>query len=80
MIKAMEEMPEDPVNLSSGQEVSIKQIASIIAEELDIPIEYKDLKMTLGPSRKVMGNPYIKPEVTLQKGIKDIINSLKPIP
>lgn len=73
MIKAMEEMPNKPVNLCSSRGVLIKQIAEIISEELQIPIEYKDLNLILGPNIKIMSNPYIIPEVDLKEGIKEVI-------
>lgn len=80
MIKAMEELPKEPVNLTSGYEITIKQLANIIAQELDIPIEYKDLDITLGPDRKVMGNPYITPKVPIRIGIREVIMSLREKP
>jgi len=52
MIQAMEQMPDKPVNLCSGEGWTIKLIAEIISKHLNIPIEYKDLNLTLGPSKK----------------------------
>jgi len=80
MIKAMEEMPTEPVNLCSKYGASINALGCIIAQELNIPIEYKDLNLVLGPDKKVMGNPYITPEVTLQEGIKEILLHVKEKP
>lgn len=77
MIKAMEELPDKPVNLCSGKGVSIEFVSDIIANELNIPVEYKELNLTLGPDKKVMKNPYIKPEVSLEEGIKEAINYVK---
>ena len=75
MIKAMEEMPDKPVNLCTGEATRIDRMAKIIAKELNITIEYKDLKITLGPNKKVMSNPYIKPEelIPLDIGLKEVI-------
>lgn len=69
MIRAMEELPDKPVNLCSGRGVKILDIAKEIAKNL------KEDLITgpkTKPTRRVMKNPYIKPEVTLQDGIKEI--------
>ncbi len=59
MILTMENMSNEvyysgPTNLCSGKEESIDKVAKIIASELNIPIEYKDLNLTLGPDKKTM--------------------------
>lgn len=77
MIKAMEELPKEPVNLCSGKGTSIKEIAEYIAEELDIYIEYKNLNLVLGPQKKVMKKPYIKPIVKLKDGIKEVCHDCR---
>jgi nucleoside-diphosphate-sugar epimerase len=77
MIKCMEEMPQNPVNLCSGKGVSIKEVADIICEELDIGIAWTNSNMVLGPQKKVMSNPYIKPEVSLKDGIKECIEYVR---
>lgn len=70
MIKAMEEMPKNPVNLCSGKATRIADIGEEIATQLKVPIKYKNLKLILGPEVKVMSNPYIKPQINLEEGIK----------
>jgi len=73
MIKAMEKMPQQPVNLCSGKATKIKDIAEEIAKQMNVKIEYRDLNMVLGPQKKIMSNPYIKPKVTLKQGIKECL-------
>lgn len=74
MIKCMEEMPIKPVNLCSGKGIKIKDIAKTIADELkNVELEYQDLNLTLGPNKKVMKNPYVKPQISLKEGIKEVI-------
>ena len=73
LVKVMEDMPDEPVNLCSGKGTKIKQVAEIISKELNIPIEYKDLNLTLGPSKKVMNNPYTEPKISIEEGIKEVI-------
>ena len=77
MIKAIEDMPIEPVNLSSGRLVRINDLAKLIARELNIKIEYKDLGMTLGPKKKILRHPYIKPTISLEDGIKEVIYAIK---
>lgn len=76
MIKAMEEMPEEPVNLCSSVGTEINIIANIIADEFDIPLKYKDLDLTLGPRIKVMENPYIETN-DIEEELKEVINYVK---
>ena len=77
MIKAMEEMPDKPVNLCSGQDTSIEYLAELVTAIFHIPIEYRNLYTTLGPSKKVMKSPYIEPQISLEKGIKEVIEYAK---
>ena len=77
MIKCMEEMPENPVNLCSGKEIKIKDIAEEISKQLNIKIEYKNLNLILGPNKKIMKNPYIKSEISLSEGIEEVIEYVK---
>lgn len=74
MIKAMEELPINPVNLCSGKGIKVYDIAKEILKNTNCIIEEKDLNLVLGPDKKVMSNPYIKPEVSLEEGIKEIID------
>ena len=73
MIKAMEEMPKHPVNLCSGKESKIKDILTEICKNIEVDVVYKNLNLVLGPDKKVMKNPYIKPQISLEEGIKEII-------
>jgi len=73
----MEEMPENPVNLCSGKEIKIKDIAEEISKQLNIKIEYKNLNLILGPNKKIMKNPYIKSEISLSEGIEEVIEYVK---
>lgn len=76
MIKVMEEMPLFPVNLCSGKQYTIKQIAEIISEELEIPITYEDLNISLGNKKRVMSKNYpLDIKYDLRRGINEIINS-----
>lgn len=76
MIKAMEEMPNNPVKLCSGKAKQINQVALIISNILGTKIEYEDLNLILGPKTKLMKSPYIKPSINLEEGIKEIIDYL----
>lgn len=74
MIKVMEQMPDKPVNLCSGQGMPIFYIAGLIALNTKCLIETTNLDLTLGPKEKVMKLNYdFKPKITLEKGIKEII-------
>ena len=53
----MEMMPDKSANLCSGKESQIDYIARIISNVLGIKLEYKNLKLTLGPNKKLMKNP-----------------------
>jgi GDP-L-fucose synthase len=78
MIKCIEEMPEYPVNLCSGKETQIKSIAEEIGRQLDIPIEYTNLNLTLGPSKKTMiQNHILDIKIDLKEGIADIVKHVK---
>ena len=77
MIKAIEEMPENPINLCSGKGIRIGEIMSIIANELKIPVEQTNLDIILGPDKKVMKDPYLKPKISIEEGIKEIVQHLK---
>lgn len=74
MIQAMEEMPNYPVNLCTEKGVSIEEIVKIIESELNIPVFYENLKLVLGPDKKVMKlNWNFKPQINLEDGIKEVI-------
>jgi len=74
MIKAMETDWEKPLNLCSGVAWTIKNIAEGIATHLDIPIEYTELNLTLGPDKKLMTiNWDFTPEVSIWEGLEETI-------
>ncbi|MCH7568457.1 MAG: NAD(P)-dependent oxidoreductase [Nanoarchaeota archaeon] len=74
MIKAMEDMPDKPVNLCSGEEVQIAVIIKLIMNNTGCSTEFRNLNLTLGPNKKVMKiNWDFKPEISLEKGIKEVI-------
>lgn len=77
MIKAMEEMPEKPVNLCSGEGVTIKRVAEIIAKETGKKIEWDTSKPRGADSRVMRLNWDFKPEIDIETGIKEIIQYLK---
>ena len=78
MIKIMEDMPDYPINLCSGKETKIKDIAEIIGKELNIPIKYKNLNIVLGPEKKIMKQNYkLNIQYDLEKGIKEVIEYVK---
>lgn len=73
MIKAMKEMPKEPVNLCSGKGISIKRIAEIISKETGKKIRYDPSKPT-GAKRRVMKlNWDFKPEISIEQGIKYVL-------
>lgn len=78
MIKVMEDAPNYPVNLCSGKETKIKDIAEIIANKLDISIKYKDLNMILGPKKKVMKQNYkLDIQYNLKEAIEETIDGIQ---
>lgn len=77
MMKVMEEMPNFPVNICSGKEVKIKEVAETIANELDIPIKYEKLNMILGPKNKIMMHNYpLDIRYDLDTALKEIIDGI----
>jgi GDP-L-fucose synthase len=77
MIKAMEEMPEKPVNLCSGEGYQIGTIAKYIAEKFGKEVKFDKTKPT-GHARKVMQlNWDFKPEIGLHEGLNEVIQWAK---
>jgi len=73
MIKAMEDMPEKPVNLCSGIGITIKEIAEEIAKLTNKEIKYIPVEHT-GPDKKIMNlNWDFKPEIDIETGIKEVL-------
>lgn len=74
MIEVIDKMPKYPIKLCSGKGVQINQAALAIQQATKCKLEYKDLNLTLGPDRKVMYlNWDFKPEISLEEGIKEVI-------
>jgi len=75
MIKAMELMPKNPVNLCSGQGVKIKDVALKIANKLKIPLNSVNLNLTLGEFKRVMKlNWNFKTRIGINEGIEEVID------
>ena len=78
MIFAVENKITEPINLGSGDEISIKRIAETIATEADVEIQWDTTKPT-GDPRRVFdmsrANSYgFFPEVSIEDGIKETIS------
>ncbi|TFH14322.1 MAG: NAD-dependent epimerase/dehydratase family protein [Lentisphaerales bacterium] len=79
MLLAMEKMPAKPMNLGSGEGVSIRRIVEIIRDNLDPAPEIKwDTSKPSGDPRRLMDMSYaasvgFKPTVTLEEGIAGVI-------
>lgn len=75
MIQAMEEMKPYPVNLCSGEGVTIMDVADIITDHLGILLCSTSER---GTTKRVMDiNWYFSPEISLKDGIKEVIKCLK---
>ena len=77
MIFAVENKITEPINLGSGDEISIKRIAEAIATEADVEIQWDTTKPT-GDARRVFdmsrANSYgFFPEISIEDGIKETI-------
>lgn len=73
MIKTMEEMPDYPVNLCSGEENSIKEIAEIICKYLDCSLlTNENIK---GNTKRLMKpNFKFNREINIEQGIQEVID------
>jgi len=77
MIFVVENKITEPVNLGSGDEVSIKRIAEAVAKEASVSIEWDTSKPT-GDPRRVFDMTRAKsygfePEISIEEGVKDTI-------
>lgn len=77
MIFAVENKITEPINLGSGDEISIKRIAEAIATEADVNIQWDTTKPT-GDARRVFdmsrANSYgFFPEISIEDGIRETI-------
>jgi GDP-L-fucose synthase len=75
MIFAVENKITEPLNLGSGEEISIKRIAEAVAKEAKVEIEWDTSKPT-GDPRRVFDMSRAKkygfiPEVSIEQGVKD---------
>jgi GDP-L-fucose synthase len=79
MIKAMEEMPDFPVRLCSGEDITIKQLAEIISKYTEKEIKYIPLtNQVLGDKRRVMERNWDNPiTINLDEGIKEVIDFVR---
>jgi len=79
MIKTMEEMPDHPIKLCSGEGVKISELAEIITKHLNIPLTYIPLgNQVLGDKVRVMernsDNPLLE---DFKEGIIEVIDYVK---
>ena len=72
MVKCMQEMPKEPINLCSGQGIQIKEIAEIISNKLNKKLKFTGINK--GSQNRVMKiNWDFKPEIDIKKGILEVI-------
>jgi GDP-L-fucose synthase len=77
MMFVVENKITEPLNLGSGDEISIKRIAETIAAAANIPIEWDTSKPT-GDARRVFDMSRadklgFKPQISIEEGIKNTI-------
>ena len=77
MIFAVENKITEPLNLGSGDEISIKRIANAVAEEAKVKIKWDTSKPT-GDPRRVFDMTRAKsygfmPEISIEEGIKETV-------
>jgi GDP-L-fucose synthase len=77
MVFVVENKITEPLNLGSGDEISIKRIAEAVASEADIKIKWDKSKPT-GDPRRVFDMTKAKshgftPEISIEEGIKETI-------
>jgi GDP-L-fucose synthase len=77
MIFAVENKITEPLNLGSGDEISIKRIAEAVATEANVKIEWDTSKPT-GDHRRVFdmerANSYgFQPQISIEEGVKETI-------
>ena len=83
MMLAMEKLPEKPVNLGSGNGVSIKQIVDIIVKNLDKkPNVFWDTSKPSGDKKRLMDISRARsmgftPEISIEDGICETIEWYK---
>ena len=77
MIFAVENKITEPLNLGSGDEISIKRIAEAVASEAGVEIEWDNSKPT-GDHRRVFDMERAKshgfyPQISIEEGVKETI-------
>lgn len=77
MIFAVKNKITEPLNLGSGDEISIKRIAEAVAKEASVEIEWDTSKPT-GDARRVFDMSRAKeygftPEISIEEGVKETI-------
>jgi len=77
MLFAVENKITDPINLGSGDEISIKRIAEAVATEAGVPIEWDTSKPT-GDPRRVFditraSQLGFEPQISIEEGVRDTI-------
>lgn len=77
MIFAVENKITEPLNLGSGDEISIKRIAEAVAKEASVEIEWDTSKPT-GDARRVFDMSRAKehgfiPKISIEEGVKETI-------
>ena len=80
MIKCMEIMPQQPINICSGRGITIKEIAEIIAKETNKELKFDITKLRGTESRVMNFNGNLinwSPKIDIEEGIKEIIKVLK---
>lgn len=73
MIKALIDMPKEPVNLCSGKGITIKMLAEIIAKATNKKTFYNTAKPRGADSRVMKLNWDFKPEIEIFDGIEEVI-------
>ncbi|MCS7184308.1 MAG: NAD-dependent epimerase/dehydratase family protein [bacterium] len=83
MLLVLEKLPENPVNISSGKGVTIKEIVGVIINNLENkPKVVWDTNKPVGDKIRLMDNSYAKylgfmPEISIEEGIRETIEWYK---
>jgi GDP-L-fucose synthase len=77
MIFAVENKITEPLNLGSGDEISIRRIAEAVASEANVEISWDTSKPT-GDHRRVLDTERVKsygfePQISIEEGVKETI-------
>lgn len=79
MIKAMEEMPQHPVNLCSGEGVKIFDVAKLIGENLNVNVNITHpTDFVYGDNKRVMTRNWDNPlTISIEDGLKEVCNHVR---